>query len=125
VATRLLVMTQSEDAAVYFTTKGDEELIPALVSQHWRVAIYDMSMASTQTPNPFGGMLLKHPKVIIPNEYSHTLIQNALVQWDGMTKEQVIAEAERSIKMIKDQLFKHLDSIKQEENDPRTEVVNL
>ena len=122
-ATRLLVMTQSEDACLYFTTKGDEELIPALVKQHWRVAIYDMSMATTQTPNPFGGILLKRPMIIIPNEYSHTLIQNALVQWDGMTKEQVIAEAERSIKMIKDHLFKHLDSIKQEEADPRTEVI--
>jgi hypothetical protein len=123
VATRLLVMTQSEDASLYYTTKGDEELIPALVGQHWRVAIYDMTMATTQTPNPWGGMLLKRPVVVTPNEYAHTLIQNALIQLDGMTKEQVVAEVNRFVGMIYDYQNKHLDSIKREENDPRTEII--
>jgi hypothetical protein len=124
--TRLLVMTSGEvKPRLYFTNKGDDELIPALLSQPWVSYIYELAGAESQTPNPFGGVYLKEPKSIVPNSYRDSLLQNYLHQWDGMTKEQVVAEAKKAIEFIHNRRNQHLDSIVQEENDPRTEVIDL
>lgn len=121
----LLLLTQSEDPRAYFTNLPLGELVEALNKQSWRAYIYELKTAETQTPNPFGGAYLKEPIKVVPSEHRNTLLQNYLIEWDGMSKEQVIAETKRAVQAIYDRQNKFLDSIKQEEQHPQTEVIEV
>lgn len=126
-AAKLVIFTQTEYPRIYLTQKSVEELTAIFThsTSGWQAWIQEIKMAESQTPNEFGGAYLVDPIRILPQEYMKACLENYLQQWDGCSKEQVQQEAARACKMILMHRDKFLNSIKQEEQHPQTEVVEV
>lgn len=119
---KLVVLTQGEIPHIYLSNLSTDQLVENL-NRQWRLGmIYELKTNSVQTPNPFGAYI-QDPIVVRSNELRNTYLQNYLIEWHGMSKEQVVAETKRAVQKIYDQQNKFLDSMKREEEDPRTEII--
>src|SRR4051812_41316149 len=119
---KLVVLTVGEIPCIYLSNFPTDQLVENL-NRQWRLGmIYELKTNFVQTPNPFGAHI-QDPIVVRSNELRNTYLQNYLIEWHGMSKEQVVAETKRAVQKIYDQQNKFLDSMKREEEDPRTEII--